>query len=71
MASYRLRQGDSGSSELTYIKAERYELKEMFLELERERDKRSLEEGYDLLVGEKVSLEDQVATLDGSVEHFS
>lgn len=34
-------------------------------------EKRSFEERYDLLAGEKVSLEDQVATLDGSVERFS
>lgn len=29
------------------------------------------EECYDLLVGEKASLEDKVVALDGSVEHFS
>lgn len=64
----RLPQVSSSSSELALIKSERDELRARLLELEGE--KRSFEECC-LWAGEKVSLEEQVATLDGSVERFS
>lgn len=65
----RLRQSDSSFGELALIKVERDELKVRLLELEGE--KWSFEECFDLLAGEKASLEDKVAGLDGSVECFS
>lgn len=39
--------------------------------LELEGEKRSFEERYDILAGEKASLEDKAATLDDSVKRFS
>lgn len=36
-----------------------------------EEEKRKFEERYELLAGEKASLEEKVANMDGSVEHFS
>ncbi|CAI9301355.1 unnamed protein product [Lactuca saligna] len=54
----RLRQSDSSSGELVLSKVERDELKVRLLELEGE--KRSFEERYDVLAGEKASLQDQL-----------
>lgn len=67
-AARRLCQVNSHSTELTSVRAEQDELRTKSLGLEEEKCK--LKEHYNLLDGAKASLDDQVANLDGLVEHF-
>lgn len=64
-----LRRGDSNSGELVQIRSEQDNLKAKLLALEE--DKCLFEECYEILAGEKASLEDKVVALDGSMERFS
>lgn len=57
------------SGELSSVRAERDDLRENLLELEKENH--AFEECYDPMSREKSSLEERVATLDGGVEHLS
>lgn len=56
------------SGEFSSVKAKRDDLRMKLLELAG--GKRAFEECYDLLVGEKIYLEEQVATLDGDSGSF-
>lgn len=55
--------------ELTAVIAECAKLREKVMSLEEEKFK--FEERYDLLAGEKASMEDQVTRLDAEVERLS
>lgn len=68
-ASWCLRQVSLDSTGLAASRAEWDELRKKVLGLEKEKQK--FGECYDLMAGEKTSVEEQVENLDGSVERFS
>lgn len=67
-AARRLRQVNSDLTELASARSEWDEIKTKVLGLEDE--KRKFEVRYDLLDGEKASVEEQMTKLDGFVERF-